>query len=95
MNTDNPPPLSSSTWGKLGLTAGAVACVLPLPLFGLRAQELTRLEEGVLFSLFAVSMAVCSLVASRRPWLGVLVLPPCFFALATLACWYFTAARAA
>jgi len=93
LNGQGPKAPASSYWGKVSLVAGAVACVLPLPLFGLKAQTLTGPEEGVLLGLFVASMAISSLLGSRRPLLGVLAVPACFFGLSALACWYIASLR--
>lgn len=93
MNGHQPNGGANSNWGRLGLAAGAVACVLPIPLFALKVPELPALEQGVLMGVFIASMATCSLVGSRRPLLGLLVLPVCFFGLACLACWWVASTR--
>lgn len=78
----------NSQWGKLGLGAGAVACVLPFPLFGLKPPSLPVLDQCVHTGVFIVALVTCSLAASRWPLVGLLALPPCFFGLMCLACWW-------
>jgi hypothetical protein len=88
------PHLSSSTWGKLGLGVGALVCVLPLLLFGLgggKLPTLPALQQCVLTAVFIASLVSCSLVASWRPMIGLLALPPVFFGLMCLACWWVVA----
>jgi hypothetical protein len=85
------PFVSNSTWGKLGLAVGGGVCVPPLLLFGLgygKVPTLPALQQGVLTAVFIVSMVSCSLAAWRRPLIGLLVLPPLFFGLMCLACWW-------
>jgi len=77
-----------STWGKLSLGAGALAVVLPVLLFVTQLPARPGLEQGVLTVIFALSLATCSLVGTRWPFLGLLILPVCFFGLASLACWW-------
>jgi hypothetical protein len=79
---------ANSYWGKLGLAAGAGACVLPIPLFGVKLPSLPMAEQCVLTGVFVAALAVCSLTASRWPLVGLLALPPCFFGLMCLACWW-------
>ncbi len=81
---------SNSTWAKLGLGLGAGAVVLAFPVFGLQGKvpALPTFEQGVLMAVFIVAMATCSLVGLKRPILGLLVLPPFFFGLSCLACWW-------
>jgi hypothetical protein len=93
VNVSTPKPPGNSAWAKLSLAAGAVACVLPLPLFGLEYPTLTAREQTVLTCLFASSLVVSSLVGYRRPVLGMLVIPVCFFGLTALACWRIAALR--
>jgi hypothetical protein len=50
-------------------------------------------QEGLLLGLFVAPMALSSIVGYRRPLLGILVVPLCFFALSSLACWYFASLR--
>jgi hypothetical protein len=78
----------NSKWGKLGLAAGAVVCVPPLKLFSINLQNLPGYEQCVLTGVFVAALASCSLVASRWPVVGILVMPPCFFGLMSLACWW-------
>lgn len=59
-----PKPVDS-TWGRLGLAAGAVVCVPPLPLFGIKLPTLPALEQGLLTAVFVASAAACSLAAAR------------------------------
>ena len=82
------PQPHNSTMGKVGLAMGAVAVVLAIPLFGIKVPKLQPMHEGGLMALFIASMATCSLVGSRRPMLGVVVLPICFFGVSCLACWW-------
>jgi hypothetical protein len=79
----------NSTHGKLGLMAGALSA-LALPLFKIDVQKLANLEYTVLTVTFAAALIACSLVASRRLWLGLLVLPPVFFGLMCLVSWWIT-----
>jgi hypothetical protein len=88
MNEQSPRSNWNSNWGKLGLAAGAVACVLSIPLFGITLPALPALEQTVLTVLFIASMATCSIMSAWRPLLGMLVLPPVFFGLSCLACWW-------
>ena len=88
------PHLSSFTWARLGLGVGAGVCVPPLLLFGLghgKLPTLPALQQGVLTAVFIASMAACSLAAWRRPLIGLLALPPVFFGLMGLACWWVVA----
>ena len=79
---------TNSTWGKFGAGVGGVVAALSLPLFGIKLPKLPALEQGVLTCVFITSMATCSIVASKRPLLGMLVLPPVFFGLSCLCCWW-------
>jgi hypothetical protein len=88
MSTPDPLTRGSGTTAKLSLAAGAVACVLPLPLFGLKLPNLATFDQNVLTGVFILSMLVCSLVGYRRPLLGMLVMPCAFFALACVVCWH-------
>ena len=81
-------PQGNSAFGKLALAAGAVACVLPLPLFGIHFPGLPSLEKNLLTGLFIVSMGLSSVIGYRRPLLGLLILPLFFFGVMCLACWY-------
>ena len=88
MSAPGPPRGANSRWGRMGLVAGAVAVVLPLPMFGIKVPTLPALQQNTLLALFIVSLACCSWVGSSRPLLGLLVLPSCFFGIACLACWW-------
>ena len=79
---------TNSRWGRLGLAAGAAACVLAIPLFGIKVPTLPAFEQGVLTAVFVAAMVTCSLVGARRPLLGLLLLPIGFFGLSCLACWW-------
>jgi hypothetical protein len=72
---------------RLGLMAGAL-CALALPLFRIDVRKLGNAEYAVLTVTFGAALAACSLAAERRPWLGLLVLPPAFFGLMCLVCWW-------
>jgi len=62
--------------------------VLQIPLFGVKLPSLPVLEQCVLTGVFVAALAACSLVASRSAFVGLLALPPCFFGLMCLACWW-------
>jgi hypothetical protein len=72
---------------RLGLITGAL-CALALPLFKIDVRKLDNVEYVVLTLAFGASLVACSLVAERRPWLGLLILPPLFFGLMCLVCWW-------
>jgi hypothetical protein len=93
LSTPGPKTPGHSSWAKLSLAAGAVACVLPLPLFGLKLPLLGAFEQNVLTGLFIASMLLSSLIGYRRPLLGMLVVPCFFFGLTALVCWHFASLR--
>jgi hypothetical protein len=82
-------------WARLGLMAGAAACMIPCFLFGVwgpRFVALTGLKKGAIIVLFLAAMATCAEVSARcRPRLGMLILPICFLGLMSLVCWWIVA----
>jgi hypothetical protein len=74
------------------LSRGALSSSsLVTPMFGIELPSLPVVQQGVLTIVFVASMATRSLIGSRRPLLGLLLLPICFFGIMCLACWWVVA----
>jgi hypothetical protein len=74
---------------KFSIMAGCAMFMLPFPLFQVNFPSLPGYGKAIFTLILAATMAACGLIGGRRPWVGMLILPICFFGITSIACWWF------